>query len=142
MINNNYETDENDGHDVTAEAQQSAARSVGDLVNRIPARRWFAIRRALDMTFEDIIQDPVAMMCVAANEKHRERHGRDDWDTVLNMGLTELTAATGVTGVTSADDLDPDSPGAAGFRVDDAGMGGTSTPGEGPRVFGPRYLTA
>lgn len=66
--------------------------SVAETIASIPARRWFAIRRALDMPVEEITEDPIALMVVACNEQHRAVTGKDDWSRFLDASLTELSS--------------------------------------------------
>lgn len=68
------------------------------LISGISARRWFAIRRALDMPVEEITEDPIALMVVAANEAHRAATGKDDWARFLDSSLPDLTSALGLGG--------------------------------------------
>lgn len=67
-----------------------------DDLNGVTARRWFGIRRALDMTSDEILEDPVACMVVVAHERGRGNAGRDEWDKYLNLNMAELTDMLGL----------------------------------------------
>lgn len=70
--------------------QVEAAKGVNDLVMAIPMGRWLRIVRRFDMAQDDILGDFTALMIVAANEKVRADIGKDDWDRVEAMSLTEI----------------------------------------------------
>ena len=66
--------------------------TLAETVAQIPAKRWFAIRRALDMPVEEITEDPIALLVVACNEVNRAVTGKDDWARFLDATLGELTS--------------------------------------------------
>lgn len=74
-------------------------RELQRLIYAIPAKRWFLIGQALDMRTEDIMQDFIAQMVVAANEWHRKDQAaeggrvRDDFARFLELGLVDLMRA-------------------------------------------------
>lgn len=74
---------------------------IDQLMLQIPARRWLAIRRAMDATSTEILNDIVMQLVVAANEQNRAGTGRDDWDRFLNLGFTDLSLFLGL--ITQAD---------------------------------------
>lgn len=119
-------------------------QSIDDLMLRISSRRWLAIRRAMDATSTEILNDIVMQLTVAANEKHRGETGRDDWDRFLDMGFKDLSLFLDLISEDEAADPksdaadrdeprgDTDRPAAVG-----AAGGGDGLPaGEGPVVSG------
>lgn len=69
---------------------------VAELISAIPVGRWFRIRRALDMTSEEIFDDHLAMLAIAVNETRRAETGKDDWTNVLECSITDLTNELGL----------------------------------------------
>lgn len=62
-----------------------------DEYKQITAKRWQVIRRALDLTSDEVGSDSVMLAVVVSNEWNRKQNGsRDDWDRFLSMGLFEL----------------------------------------------------
>ena len=100
------------------------------LLREIPARRWFLIAQRLDQTAEDIMQSALAMMVVAANERHRAETGKDDFARFLDMAFLDLVDASGLNElVDESGDADPKSGDASGDLL--AGEGPVLS-GDGP----------
>lgn len=107
------------------EVKDQAARAL-DMIKNIPARRWFLIRKRLDMTEDEIFDSMAAIAVVAANEAYRGEQAeqgtpapRDDYERFLSMGLFELMEYTGIT---TTDD-NPDDAAAGDTKSDDAERG-------------------
>lgn len=79
------------------------------LILKIPAKRWFLIRRALNMPTGEILEDLVAQLVVAANERNRKTTKKDDFVRFLEMTFEELSAFVGVE-VAGDDDSKSDAP--------------------------------
>lgn len=76
------------------------------LLRNIPAKRWFLISQRLDQPVEQIMQSTLAMMVVAANERHREETGKDAFAKFLDMGFIDLVEASGLNEIDADDDAD------------------------------------
>lgn len=81
------------------------------LLRDIPAHRWFLISQRMDQRVEDIMQSTLAMLVVAANERHRAETGKDDFARFLNMGFLDLVDASGVNEIDDPADEDGDESG-------------------------------
>lgn len=77
-------------------AQKNTEKLEDRLLRDIPARRWFLISQRLDMPAEEIMQSTLALLVVAANERHRDETGKDDFAKFLDMGFIDLADASGV----------------------------------------------
>lgn len=109
----------------------SSAQDLADmLLHELPAKRWFDISRALGMPAEDAMQDMLAILVIAANERNRKIQaaagGRvfDDFKRFLEMGFLDLSEAAGiVAGAADAEDGDagPKSGGGGGGLVEISG---------------------
>lgn len=97
------------------------------LLRTIPAKRWFLISKRLDMQVDEIMETTLAIMIVAANERHREQTGKDDFARFLNMGFLDLAEACGLndddgeSSDESEDDADPKSGDGGRELVEEAG---------------------
>lgn len=109
----------------------SSAQDLADMLLReLPAKRWFDISRALAMPAEDAMQDMLAILVIAANERNRKIQaaagGRvfDDFKRFLEMGFLDLSEAAGISGTPTAPedgDAGPKSDGGGGGLVEISG---------------------
>lgn len=99
----------------------STAQDLANMLLRdLPAKRWFEISRALAMPAEDAMQDMLAILVIAANERNRQLQAEqaaaghkvrvfDDFGRFLNMGFIELSEAAGLSDEAEAEDTDDES---------------------------------
>lgn len=66
------------------------AKSIGDYLNGIPAKRWHIIALRTELSEDTILDSPALTLAICANEKHRAEAGRDDYPRFLGMGLGDL----------------------------------------------------
>ncbi|MGD7734128.1 hypothetical protein ACQCX5_14390 [Propionibacteriaceae bacterium G57] len=67
--------------------------SVAHLIKQIPALRWRMVQQRYGVDFENIDNDPIVGLIIAANEVHRQaNNGRDAYETFEAMPLPDLAA--------------------------------------------------
>lgn len=62
----------------------------------IPAKRWFLIRKRMQLSSSEIADDLVMKMVVAANELHRQETGRDAFEWFSDATFGELSVYLGL----------------------------------------------
>lgn len=71
--------------------------SIGESILDMPMKRWFLASKRLDMTQEEILNNSMAVLVVAANEKAGAEDGNfDQFNKFLDFGLRDLNSFLGL----------------------------------------------
>lgn len=89
-----------DGTIIAGTTEQRPKHDPDRVLLGIPAKRWFLIRKRMQLSSSEIADDLVMKMVVAANELHRKETGRDDFEGFSNATFGELSVYLGL--------MDPD----------------------------------
>ena len=90
-------------------AATSTAQAMADIVMTMPAIRWLAVQKRYDVGLQQLMDNELLLLLVAANETHFQETGRNDWGRFEAMGLAELTEFFGLAAgddATKSDDSD------------------------------------
>lgn len=85
---------------------EAAQRAADELQASITQREWLLIRRALDSSRLDVLQDGGLRMVAFAWVRAQRAHGGADWNTFLNMTDDEILEHNGFPTVMPADLVD------------------------------------
>lgn len=85
---------------------EAAQRAADELQASITQREWLLIRRALESSRLDVLQDGGLRMVALAWVKHVRAHGGASWDTFLNMTDDEILDLNGFPTVLPVDMVD------------------------------------